>query len=110
MTDFNNDTETFKRGTDAKHFDKRRFGGRSFEKRDGERGNFNKRGGSKREFDKKPFGKPFNKNGHTPTEEHSDKVNYLFGMHPVIEALNSEKKIDKVFFKKGMRVINFIHC
>lgn len=102
MTDFNNDTETFKRGTDDKHFDKRRFGGRSFEKRDGERGNFNKRGGSKREFDKKPFGKPFNKNGHTPTEEHSDKVNYLFGMHPVIEALNSEKKIDKVFFKKGM--------
>lgn len=102
MTDFNSDIEPLKRGTDAKRFGKKGFGGKSFEMREGEKRNFGKRDGLRRESDKSSYGKPFPKKGHVSTEEQSDKVNYLFGMHPVIEALNSDKKIDKVFFKKGM--------
>lgn len=31
-----------------------------------------------------------------------EKMNYLFGMHPVFEAISAGKNIDKVFLKKGL--------
>lgn len=34
--------------------------------------------------------------------ENEEKMNYLFGMHPVFEAISAGKNIDKVFFKKGL--------
>lgn len=38
----------------------------------------------------------------TDTGEQEQKENFLFGMRPVIEALSAGKKIDKVYFRKGM--------
>ena len=35
------------------------------------------------------------------------KNQYLFGMHPVIEALETNKKIEKVLFRQGMDGIQF---
>lgn len=34
--------------------------------------------------------------------EQEVKVNYIFGMHPVFEAISSGKKIEKVLIKKGL--------
>ncbi len=34
--------------------------------------------------------------------EQSEKINYLFGMHPVFEAIAAGKAIDKVLLKKGL--------
>lgn len=102
MADFNNDKKPFEKGTDGGYSEKKSNRRGDFSKREQGGRYFDKKDGVKREFDKKTFGKPFHKKGHTFVEENSDKVNYLFGMHPVIEALNSDKKIDKVFFKKGM--------
>ena len=31
-----------------------------------------------------------------------EKTNYLFGMHPVFEAISAGKNIEKVFLKKGL--------
>ena len=31
-----------------------------------------------------------------------ERQNYLFGMHPVLEAIADDRKIEKVLFKKGM--------
>ena len=31
-----------------------------------------------------------------------EKTNYLFGMHPVLEAIESKRKIEKVLLKKGL--------
>lgn len=31
-----------------------------------------------------------------------EKINYIIGMHPVMEAVKSGKKIEKVFFKSGL--------
>ncbi len=36
-----------------------------------------------------------------------EKVNYLFGMHPVFEAIQAGKNIDKVLFKKGLEGAQF---
>lgn len=38
----------------------------------------------------------------TPVSEELIKQNYLFGMHPVLEAIKSGKAIDKVMLKKGL--------
>ncbi len=35
------------------------------------------------------------------------KINYLFGMHPVFEAISSGKNIDKVLLKKGLEGAQF---
>lgn len=35
-------------------------------------------------------------------EQENEKKNYLFGMHPVMEAVLSGKKIEKVMFKQGL--------
>ncbi len=37
-----------------------------------------------------------------------EKVNYLFGMHPVFEAINSGKNIEKVLLKKGLSGEQFL--
>ncbi len=34
--------------------------------------------------------------------ENQEKVNYIYGMHPVMEALNAGKRIEKVFLKSGL--------
>lgn len=88
MADFNGNKKPFERRTNAKPFVKKGSDRRDF----------------KKGFEKRAFSKPFHKN-ETLEHNHNDErasVNYLFGMHPVIEALTSDKKIDKVFFKKGM--------
>lgn len=39
--------------------------------------------------------------------EQEVKMNYLFGMHPVFEAISSGKNIEKVLFKQGMEGVQF---
>lgn len=39
--------------------------------------------------------------------EEEKKMNYLFGMHPVIEALRAGKKFDKVLLKQGLEGSQF---
>ncbi len=39
--------------------------------------------------------------------ENIEKTNYLFGMHPLFEAINAGKAIDKVLLKKGLDGVQF---
>jgi len=77
------------------------FAKRGFERKDFERKDFNKRE-NRKSFAEKRDGRKHGFENRTHIEENTDRVNYLFGMHPVIEAVTSDKKIEKVFFKKGM--------
>lgn len=56
--------------------------------------------------DKHYGGKPgrtgFGGHEHEPENNPDIKQNYLFGMHPVLEAVKSGKSIDKVLIKKGL--------
>ena len=39
--------------------------------------------------------------------ENQEKVNYIYGMHPVLEAINAGKNIDKVYLKSGLEGESF---
>ena len=34
-----------------------------------------------------------------------EKENFIYGLHPVTEAIKSGKEIDRILFKKGCRVL-----